>query len=304
MVDTIAASRHIGLICTRRVRRMSAYFCAPASLTTLRCWQEHFWLGTSTAHQQEFDAAWPHMRALAESGYTIFFSIAPMLGAGRVAAGFVGAGRPRWVIVAGEQGKHDRCRDMEADWARAHPRSMRERWRCFLLQAAEPQGADPIRPDDSRISARGATAVLINLRGTHGSGKSTAIRALMEKSNVRPIFGTTFGLRCPEGYKARLPEVEADVFVLGPYTTPCGGCDRIQPYDLIPSLIEKYAARGHVIFEGALISSCWGTIGRLLERWKRDAIIVFLDTPVDECIRRVRTRRLERGDEREFDPGL
>ena len=45
-------------------------------------------------------------------------------------------------------------------------------------------------------------------------------------------------------------------------------------------------------------------IGRLLERWRRDAIIVFLDTQVEECIRRVRTRRLERGDEREFDSRL
>jgi hypothetical protein len=144
--------------------------------------------------------------------------------------------------------------------------------------------------------------VLINLRGTHGSGKSTAIRALTEKSNVRPIFGTTFGLRCPEGYKARLPKVEADVFVLGPYTAQCGGCDGIQPYSLIPPLIEKYAEQGHVVFEGSLISACWGVIGGLLERWKRDAIILFLDTPVEECVRRVRTRRLERGDEREFDP--
>jgi hypothetical protein len=126
----------------------------------------------------------------------------------------------------------------------------------------------------------------------------------MEKANVRPIFGTTFGLRCPEGYKARLPEVEADVFVLGPYTAKCGGCDRIQPYGSIPLLIEEYAEQGHVIFEGALISTCWGAIGRLLERWQRDAIILFLDTHVEECIRRVRTRRLERGDEREFDPGL
>ena len=146
--------------------------------------------------------------------------------------------------------------------------------------------------------------MLINLRGTHGSGKSTAIRALMEKSNVRPIFGKTFGFRCPEGYKARLPEIEADLFVLGPYTAQCGGCDRIQPYSLISALIEKYAERGHVVFEGSLISTCWGVIGGLLERWKRDAIIVFLDTQVEECVRRVRTRRLERGDERKFDPSL
>jgi protein gp37 len=118
VVDTIATSPHIGLICTRRVRRMSAYFCAPASLTTLQCWQEHFWLGTSTAHQQEFDAAWPQMRPLADQGYTIFFSIAPMMGAVVLPPDLLARGGRVWVIVAGEQGKHDRCRDMEADWAR------------------------------------------------------------------------------------------------------------------------------------------------------------------------------------------
>jgi hypothetical protein len=52
------------------------------------------------------------------------------------------------------------------------------------------------------------------------------------------------------------------------------------------------------------ISTCWGVIGRLVERWQRDAIIVFLDTPVDECVRRVRARRLERGDERRSTQGF
>ena len=132
--------------------------------------------------------------------------------------------------------------------------------------------------------------MLINLRGTHGSGKSTAIRALMEKSNVRPIFGTTFGLRCPEGYKARLPEVEADVFVLGSYTAQCGGCDRIQPYDLILVLLNKYEQRGHVLFEGSLVSDNFGRIGEWLEARGRNASVLFLDTPLDVCLSWLRQR--------------
>jgi thymidylate kinase len=142
--------------------------------------------------------------------------------------------------------------------------------------------------------------MLINIRGTNGAGKTSVILELFTKCKPQPIYGV-LGSRLPEAYKLKFPNCET-VFVLGPYTAQCGGCDRIQPYDLIPSLIEKYAEQGHMVFEGILISGCWGVIGRLLERWKRDAIIVFLDTPVDQCIRRIRTRRLERGDEREFDP--
>jgi hypothetical protein len=132
--------------------------------------------------------------------------------------------------------------------------------------------------------------VLINLRGTNASGKSTAIRALLEKSNVRPIFGTTFGLRCPEGYKARLPQVEADVFVLGPYTSKCGGCDRIQPYDLIIDLLNKYEKRGDVLFEGSLISDNYGRIGEWLEARGRNANVLFLTTPLDVCLSWLRQR--------------
>jgi len=105
------------------------------------------------------------------------------------------------------------------------------------------------------------------------------------------------GPRRPEAYA-----LAANTFVLGPYVTDCGGCDAVQPYELIPLLIEKYAAAGHVVFEGSLISGCWGVIGGLLERWRLDVLVLFLDTPIDECIRRVEARRLKRGDSRKFDP--
>jgi hypothetical protein len=83
--------------------------------------------------------------------------------------------------------------------------------------------------------------------------------------------------------------------VLGPYRTASGGCDSIQPYERIPPLIEKYAARGHVIFEGVIVSINYGIVGKLLERWEKQAVILWLNTSLVECVRRVNARRGPRG---------
>jgi hypothetical protein len=134
--------------------------------------------------------------------------------------------------------------------------------------------------------------VIINLRGTSGAGKSTAVRALMAQCQNKPIYGELLGSRLPEAYELVLPRCDR-LYVLGPYTTPCGGCDRIQPFALVPSLIEKYAEQGHVVFEGLLISTCYGAIGRLME--EHDSVVMFLDTPLRVCIERVKARRRAAG---------
>lgn len=131
--------------------------------------------------------------------------------------------------------------------------------------------------------------MIVNIRGTNGSGKSTIIRLLLEADH-RPIHGKA-GPRLPEAYEitglAKRP-----IYVIGPYNIPSGGCDSLQPFDeMVPPLIERYAARGHVIFEGVLISTYYGGIGAMLERWGKDAIVLFLDTPVETCIERVEARR-------------
>jgi hypothetical protein len=140
--------------------------------------------------------------------------------------------------------------------------------------------------------------MLINLRGTSGSGKSTAALGLLARCPHRPIYGA-LGPRMPEGYVLR----DHRVFVIGPYASECGGCDRIQPFALIPQLIEKYAGQGHVIFEGLLISTFYGDIGRLLME-AQESMVMFLDTPLEVCIRRVRARRMAAGNHRPFNPTL
>src|ERR1044071_6153178 len=115
---------------------------------------------------------------------------------------------------------------------------MRRRRHAVLLQADGAQGTDPSRPDDPAIpslapTCAGGQLMLISLRGTHGSGKSTAVRTLMGQATCRPVYDVLFGLRHPEAYELRLPHVARSIYVMGPYQTPCGGCDAIQPFALI-----------------------------------------------------------------------
>ena len=114
---TIALSNHLGLLLTKRTRRMAEYFTVQ-SWRTLRRWQPKLWLGFSAERQQDFDERWADMRPLAEVGWFIFVSVAPMLEPVTLPAEFIALGQRAWVIVAGEQGRHDRCRDMDPMWAR------------------------------------------------------------------------------------------------------------------------------------------------------------------------------------------
>lgn len=115
---TIALSAHIGLLLTKRTARMVEYF-APLDQRTLRRWQPKLWLGFSAERQREFDERRQDMRVLADAGWLVFVSIAPMIGPLTLTPAFLAFGSRTWVIVAGEQGPHAECRDMDPNWARA-----------------------------------------------------------------------------------------------------------------------------------------------------------------------------------------
>lgn len=141
---------------------------------------------------------------------------------------------------------------------------------------------------------------IINVRGTNGSGKSTIVRAVLAKFPNRPIYGI-LGPKKPEAYCITLPK-QKFLYLLGPYQTPAGGADCIQPYENIPILIEKYASKGHVLFEGVLISKSKGTVGICLEKWGKQSVLLFIDTSLEECIDSVKQRRTDRDDARTFNP--
>jgi hypothetical protein len=143
--------------------------------------------------------------------------------------------------------------------------------------------------------------MLISIRSTNGGGKTFIVRALLDQFKGQPIYGL-LGPKQPEAYELAVPKVVRPVWVLGPYRTPTGGCDCIQPYDKILDLIEKYAAKGHIVFEGVIVSSNYGRVGRLLEKWGQEAVMAFLTTSLEDCLKNVQKRRNARDDAREFNP--
>lgn len=144
--------------------------------------------------------------------------------------------------------------------------------------------------------------MIVSIRSTNGGGKSTIVRGLMSQVVTKsPIFGL-LGVRKPEAYALGLNGVKGLVFVLGPYHIDSGGCDSIQPYDLILELLEKYSLRGHVVFEGVIVSSSYGRVGRFMEACGKEAVMAFLTTPLEVCIERVKKRRELKGDVRLFNP--
>lgn len=139
--------------------------------------------------------------------------------------------------------------------------------------------------------------MIIQLRGTSGSGKSTAMRKLI--SLIRPfeqwkserIDGRKNPLYYWTTYGSRI------VNVLGHYESPCGGVDTIQGYDSLMSLVRDLTAKesSHVLMEGLLLSEDAKNTLALLPR---DVRCIFLSTPLGICLERIRGRRAEKGNEK------
>lgn len=141
--------------------------------------------------------------------------------------------------------------------------------------------------------------MIINIRGTHGSGKSTVVKSILDRYPNAPIMGTG---KKPEGYKLTIPWIDRPLYIVGAYMTACGGCDAIQPYSLIWPRVIELARRGHVIFEGALVSNSYGNIGRDSEEFGDQFVFAFMNTPLEVCIARILKRRAEKGNTSLFDP--
>jgi protein gp37 len=142
---TLAMSNHIGLLLTKRTRRMAEHFAALDPLKVDR-WQPKLWLGFSAENQEWFDRRWADMRALADAGWFVFVSIAPMIGPVKLPPDFLALGQRTWVIVSGEQRvPGTRPRPMKRQWARdVHAQCRKAGIAFFLKQMAK--GA-PIPPD-------------------------------------------------------------------------------------------------------------------------------------------------------------
>lgn len=133
---------------------------------------------------------------------------------------------------------------------------------------------------------------IVKLHGTSGSGKSTVARSLMKRSSSVTPLGS---FRKPEGYICTLTELKQPLYILGPYSAVCGGMDSINDASVHIILLQKYAALGHVFYEGLLASEYYGRIGSASLEYGDRHLFAFLDTPIEVCIERVKNRRLVAG---------
>lgn len=139
--------------------------------------------------------------------------------------------------------------------------------------------------------------MLVKIHGTSGAGKSTIAFNLLEASVMEPVkMGEN--PKKPEAYEIRLPNSAIPTYVLGSYENQCGGMDGIVSVQHQAQLIHKYAEMGNVVYEGLLMSTYYGGLGREMEMYGDNHIWAFLDTPIDVCIDRVKARRLAAGNER------
>ena len=146
--------------------------------------------------------------------------------------------------------------------------------------------------------------IILSLRGTSGSGKTTVARTFITDYPTKPLPD-------PErpkkhwGYEVDLSSegIKSPLYVIGSYQNTCGGTDGINTQEEIADRALAAHPRGHVLLEGLLLSK----VGPNAQTTQRLAptgayVAAYIDTPLQTCLDRVQKRRLERGDERPFNP--
>jgi len=145
--------------------------------------------------------------------------------------------------------------------------------------------------------------LIINPRGTNGSGKTEFVRRILadygwgESDRGEPIHRVGRGR--PIGYRLRHPLGRRPLVVLGHYERISGGCDTISAkdggLDEAFRLADAWAAAGHdVLFEGSTLSAEHERSASLAHR--HTLHILCLATPPGQAARNLVARRRTRRD--------
>lgn len=134
--------------------------------------------------------------------------------------------------------------------------------------------------------------MLVQVRGTSGSGKSFIAFKILKKYDFQPVKNKSGKII---GYYAEKP----NFFVVGKYETACGGCDSIKTQDEICKIVVSSLKKGYnVFFEGLLCSHLaerYAKLYRIAKKYTNSVTYIFLNTPVEKCADNVNKRRAEKG---------
>lgn len=147
---------------------------------------------------------------------------------------------------------------------------------------------------------------IVQVRGTNGSGKTTTARQYLDQLPNTPVHleGKTKRDGTPKisHYVIDVPNLERPVALIGEYSNTCGGLDTVSTKEEVEARVRHALADGcHILMEGLLLSKT-GPGGYLppIMRELGQYVNLYLDTDVEECVRRVKQRRLEAGNEKPF----
>lgn len=135
--------------------------------------------------------------------------------------------------------------------------------------------------------------IVLNIRGTNGSGKSFIVGEIIRRFKGMPLYDSNGRII---GY-----QIGRNVRAIGAYksTVTCGGCDTVRndgekkSQDVICDRVAEWVSQGSsVLFEGLIVSSVLERYYELALRLrpKADWIWGFLNTPTEMCIQRVLQR--------------
>lgn len=143
--------------------------------------------------------------------------------------------------------------------------------------------------------------VVINIRGTNGSGKTTTVRRLMSYLGTQHWTEVKQGRATCYEYNQAYGELgRLKIAVIGAYRTATGGCDTVKTQDEVCEMVRTYASQGwHVIFEGVVISTLHSRYSKLAEDLLQHhgvlTVFAYMDTDVERCLMNVRARRAAAG---------
>lgn len=145
--------------------------------------------------------------------------------------------------------------------------------------------------------------MILDIRGTHGSGKSYIAHQLLSYG-CEEIVGYNEYKKKETILGYSVPSL--DLAVVGKYETQCGGCDGVGSSDEVCRRVRLFASTyKHTVLEGILVAHTFDRYNRLAQEMKEAGhtyLFAFLDTPLEVCIDRVKARRKAKGNDKELNP--
>ncbi len=141
--------------------------------------------------------------------------------------------------------------------------------------------------------------MIIQIRGTSGSGKSTVMRNVMDYMGGWNSVKVE-GRKQPLYYVSDSSDGWPETIVLGHYESACGGCDTIGSAKAVWELTSKLRnefPNAHILQEGLLLSED--------VKWTSNmpgVVVLFLTTSLDTCLIQIKSRREKAGNDKPLNP--